>query len=68
MQNSTVQRTRRNVSLCFLYQGNEHKFVKAQLSEDFAETLKELAQQKEHKRNFFNSPTPQCKQDNDDKF
>ncbi|OMJ67599.1 hypothetical protein SteCoe_35197 [Stentor coeruleus] len=68
MENPIVQRARRNVSLSFLYQGKEHKFVKAELSEDFTETLKELTQHKDHKRNFFNSPTPLCKLDNNDKF
>jgi hypothetical protein len=60
MENSFSNRTRRNISLSFFYLG-DHKFVKL-------ENSKNSEEKKEHKRNFFNSPTPKSKSDNNDKI
>lgn len=67
MESSLNSRQRRNVSLSFLYLGKEHKFVKAKLSVDSGDFSGQSSQKVEHKRNFFNSPTPHCKSDNDSK-
>ena len=64
MDFNASQRSRRNVSMCFLYQGKDHKFL---IAEPNKECERREAIKKESKRNFFNSPTPQNKLDNDSK-
>jgi len=59
-------KSRRNVSLCFLYNGNTHKFVKAELSANSCDTSKDLSAKKDYNRNFFNSPVPEKRADNND--
>ena len=59
-------RSRRNVSLSFLYNGNTHKFAKAELSSNSCDTSKDLGKAKDFHRNFFNSPIPEGRKDNND--
>jgi hypothetical protein len=60
------QRSRRNVSMSFLYNGNTHKFVKVELSSNSCDTSKDHGRRKDYQRNFFNSPIPEGKSDNND--
>lgn len=66
MDTAMNQKSRRNVSLCFLYNGNTHKFVKAELSTNSCDTSKDLGRKKDNIRNFFNSPVPEKRADNND--
>ena len=59
-------RSRRNVSLSFLYNGKTHKFSKADLSSNSCDTSKDFGKSKDLHRNFFNSPIPEGRSDNND--
>jgi hypothetical protein len=68
MESSTGQRNRRNVSFSLLYDGKEHRFVKAEQCPSLAGHIKRASHGGAEKRNFFNSPRPQGKADNNERL
>ena len=67
MENCPTNRSRRNISFSYLYNGNTHKFQKpltSANSHDFSNNL--TSNQKSYSRNFFNSPVPARRSDNND--
>lgn len=65
MENCSASRSRRNISFSYLYNGNTHKFQKPLTSANSHDFSNDMPfNKKSLLRNFFNSPVPSRRSDN----
>ena len=67
MESNPSTRNRRNVSFSEFYQGRQ-RVGRSQFSVDFGNPFHEFNKKQERSRNFFNSPTPKSKTNEENKL